>query len=75
MGGLIKRDFIKTAGDGYPLSMRLISAVVPTMAVLISSGTGSPKGFDDRLATWLAERGAAMTVASAKAWRHCGKTG
>ena len=60
MGDLIKRDFMKTADDGHPLSMRLISAEAPTMAVLVSSGTGFPKGFYDRFATWLAERGAAV---------------
>lgn len=54
------RDFIQPAADGFPLSMRLISAPQPTLAVLISAGTGYPKGFYDRMARHLAGRGAAV---------------
>lgn len=54
------RDFIRPAADGYPLSMRLVSASRPTLAVLVSSGTGFPKGFYDRFARHLAGRGAAV---------------
>ncbi|MDP3370866.1 MAG: alpha/beta hydrolase, partial [Brevundimonas sp.] len=54
------RDFIAEASDGYPLSMRLISAEAPTVAVLVSSGTGFPKGFYDRFARHLAARGAVV---------------
>ena len=54
------RDFIAEASDGYPLSMRLVSAEVPSTAVLVSSGTGFPKGFYDRFARHLAARGAAV---------------
>ena len=54
------RDFIQPAPDGYPLSMRLISAPEPTIAILVSSGTGFPKGFYDRFARHLAGRGAVV---------------
>ena len=54
------RDFIQPALDGYPLSMRLISAPEPTIAILVSSGTGFPKGFYDRFARHLAGRGAVV---------------
>lgn len=54
------RDFLRPASDGYPLSMRLTSAGDPTMAILVSSGTGFPKGFYDRFARHLAGRGAAV---------------
>lgn len=54
------RDFIQPAADGYPLSMRLISAPEPAVAILVSSGTGFPKGFYDRFARHLAGRGAAV---------------
>lgn len=57
---LIISDFIAPATDGYPLAMRLVSAQSPTMAVLMSSGTGFPKGFYDRFARHLAHRGAAV---------------
>ena len=54
------RDFIQPAKDGYPLSMRLVSAPEPTIAILVSSGTGFPKGFYDRFARHLAGRGAVV---------------
>ena len=54
------RDLLRPAADGYPLSMRLISAPEPTVAILVSSGTGFPKGFYDRFARHLAGRGAAV---------------
>lgn len=60
MTDLIIRDFIAPASDGYPLSMRLVSAQQPTVAVLASSGTGFPKGFYDRFARHLAGKGAAV---------------
>src|SRR5690606_11082197 len=53
-------DFTAPAADGYPLSMRLVSAAEPQIAVLVSSGTGFPKGFYERFARYLAERGAAV---------------
>jgi predicted alpha/beta hydrolase len=40
--------------------MRLVSAEAPAVAVLVSSGTGFPKGFYDRFARHLAARGAAV---------------
>ena len=60
MTEMIVRDFTVPAADGYPLSMRLISAERPTVAVLVSSGTGFPKGFYGRFARHLAGRGAAV---------------
>ena len=60
MTELVTRDFTGHAADGYPLSMRLVSAAEPRMAVLVSSGTGFPKGFYERFARHLAERGAAV---------------
>lgn len=60
MSELIERDFTQAAQDGYLLSMRMISSPAPTLAVLVSSGTGYPKGFYDRYARWMAQRGAAV---------------
>ena len=60
MTDLIIRDFTAPATDGYPLSMRLVSAPEPTVAVLMTSGTGFPKGFYDRFARHLAGKGAAV---------------
>ena len=60
MTELVIRDFTAPATDGYPLSMRLVSAPAPTVAVLMSSGTGFPKGFYDRFAKHLAGKGAAV---------------
>lgn len=60
MTDLTVRDFLQPAADGYPLSMRLLSPASPTHAVLVSSGTGFPKGFYDRFARWLAGRGAVV---------------
>ncbi|CAN5429538.1 alpha/beta fold hydrolase [soil metagenome] len=57
---LVTQDFIQPATDGYPLSMRLVSAARPTIAVLMSSGTGFPKGFYERFARHLAGKGAAV---------------
>ena len=60
MSDPVIRDLTIPAPDGYPLSMRLVSAPKPTVAVLVSSGTGFPKGFYDRFARHLASRGAAV---------------
>src|SRR5690606_11336008 len=60
MTDLVTRDFTAPAADGYPLSMRLVSAAQPRIAVLVSSGTGFPKGFYERFARYLAGRGAAV---------------
>jgi predicted alpha/beta hydrolase len=57
---LITRDQLVLAGDGFPLSTRFISSPVPTHAVLVTSGTGFPKGFYERFARHLAARGAAV---------------
>ena len=53
-------DLIVNAADGYPLSMRLYRPATPRMAVLVSSGTGFPKGFYDRVARRLLGRGAVV---------------
>lgn len=60
MSDVFVRDLIQPAVDGYPLSMRLFAPDAPTHAVLVSSGTGFPKGFYDRFARWLAGRGAVV---------------
>ena len=54
------RDFTAPAVDDFPLSMRLLAPSDPVAAVLVSSGTGFPKGFYDRFARHLAGRGAAV---------------
>jgi predicted alpha/beta hydrolase len=53
-------DLTVSAVDGYPLSVRLYRPATPQMAVMISSGTGFPKGFYDRIARHLAGRGAVV---------------
>ena len=60
MPDLIAHDFISPAAEGYPLSMRLVSAVGPTHAIMVTAGTGFPKGFYERFARHLAGRGAAV---------------
>ncbi|CAN5356455.1 alpha/beta fold hydrolase [soil metagenome] len=60
MSDLVTRDFIHPASDGYSLSMRVVSAPTPTIAILMSSGTGFPKGFYERFARYLAGKGAAV---------------
>ncbi|MFN4092734.1 MAG: serine aminopeptidase domain-containing protein [Brevundimonas sp.] len=60
MSDITSRDLTGPAADGYPLSMRVIHGPNPTVAVLVSSGTGMPKGFYDRFARHLAGRGAVV---------------
>lgn len=60
MSDLIARDFTRSASDGFPLSMRLVTPEQPTRAVLVSSGTGFPKGFYERFARHLAGKGCAV---------------
>jgi predicted alpha/beta hydrolase len=60
MSDLIARDFTRSASDGFPLSMRLVTPEQPTHAVLVSSGTGFPKGFYERFARHLAGKGCAV---------------
>lgn len=43
-------DLTVNATDGFPLSMRLYRPATPRMAVMVSSGTGFPKRFYDRIA-------------------------
>ncbi len=59
---LITRDLTSRASDGFPLSLRLISAAEPTHAVLVTSGTGFPMGFYERFARHLAAKGAAVML-------------
>lgn len=60
MNDLTTRDFMHPAADGFPLSMRVIHGPKPAVAVLMSAGTGMPKGFYDRFARHLAARGAVV---------------
>lgn len=60
MGDLVTTDFTHSAADGYPLAMRLIAHPAPRHAVMVSAGTGMPKGFYDRFARHIAARGAVV---------------
>lgn len=51
------RDLTVPARDGFPLSARLFPAEAPRGAVMISSGTGFPKGFYERFARHAQGRG------------------
>ncbi|WP_300542455.1 alpha/beta hydrolase [Maricaulis sp.] len=63
MTTLIEEDEIRfDARDGYSLSGRIIAPDNPRAAVLISSGTGFPKGFYRRIALAGAEHGFACLV-------------
>lgn len=58
MTDITARDLTVTAADGYSLSARLLTPPQPTLAILVSSGTGFPKGFYERFARHMAGRGA-----------------
>lgn len=60
MTDLETRDLTLAAPDGFPLSARLIRGPDPKLALLVSSGTGFPKGFYDRFARHMAARGAVV---------------
>ena len=63
MTQLIEESEIRfDARDGYSLSGRIITPASPKAAVLISSGTGFPKGVYRRIAMAGAERGYACLV-------------
>lgn len=47
-----------TASDGWQIEGDLFKGPTPRVGILISAGTGFPRGFYRRLAAWLAERGA-----------------
>ena len=51
-------DRIIKASDGWPLEATLFRPTEARMAVLVSAGTGFPRGFYGRFARWMAERGA-----------------
>lgn len=50
------------ATDGYTLAGRLFKSASPRMAVLISSGTGYPMTFYERMARYLASRQAVVLI-------------
>lgn len=60
MADVIAEDIVAVAEDGYPLSARLLTGPEPTHAVLVTSGTGFPKGFYERFARHVAARGAVV---------------
>ena len=53
-------DRIVKAADGWPLEATLFRPETPRMAVLVSAGTGFPRGFYGRFARWMAGRGATV---------------
>ena len=55
--GLTVEDRSIKAEDGWPLEATLFRGDRPRMAVLVSAGTGFPRGFYARFARWMAERG------------------
>jgi len=58
--GVRVEDRIIKASDGWPLEATLFHPNDARMAVLISAGTGFPRGFYGRFARWMAERGAVV---------------
>lgn len=58
--GLKVEDRIVKALDGWPLEATLFRPDAPRMAVLVSAGTGFPRGFYARFARWMAARGAVV---------------
>ena len=72
-------DRIIEAGDGWPLAATLFRPDDARMAVLVSAGTGFPRGFYGRFARWMAERGAVVLTYDYRGiggsrptiWRRC----
>ena len=58
--GVRVEDRIIKASDGWPLETTLFRPTDARMAVLVSAGTGFPRGFYGRFARWMAERGAVV---------------
>lgn len=58
--GVRVEDRIIKASDGWPLEATLFRPTDARMAVLVSAGTGFPRGFYGRFARWMAERGAVV---------------
>ena len=58
--GVKVEDRTVKAADGWPLEATLYRPAHPTRAVLVSAGTGFPRGFYGRFARWMAERGAVV---------------
>ncbi len=52
------RDFPIETADGRTLAARLFEGAEPSVAILVSSGTGFPQGFYERFARHMAARGA-----------------
>lgn len=53
-------DLVFEAADGYALSGRALVGPRPEIAILVTSGTGFPKGFYERFARHLAAKGAVV---------------
>ncbi len=60
MTGVKVEDRIVRTADGWPLEATLFRPATPRMGVLVSAGTGFPRGFYARFARWMAERGAVV---------------
>lgn len=58
--GVRVEDRIIKASDGWPLEATLFRPTDARLAVLVSAGTGFPRGFYGRFARWMAERGAVV---------------
>lgn len=58
--GLTVEDRIVKALDGRSLEATMFRPDAPRMAVLVSAGTGFPRGFYARFARWMAARGAVV---------------
>lgn len=56
--GVLTKTIRITASDGWELAADIHSSAEPTVAILISAGTGFPRQFYNSIATYLAARGA-----------------
>lgn len=54
------KELTVTATEGYQLAARLYFGPSPRMAILVSSGTGYPQGFYERMARFMAAKGAVV---------------
>ncbi len=59
MGLKVEDRFVKTS-EGWSLDATMFRSESPRMAVLVSAGTGFPRGFYARFARWMAARGAVV---------------
>ena len=60
--GIAERQVTIAARDGYPLAATLVVPRAPTSALMVSSGTGFPRGFYLKFAHAAAARGFAVVV-------------